>query len=275
MTKMEINMSDDSDYEMPDDLIKLMQNSDVTTITANAVTLAERMFAEMTPEVIDKIQNGIGKGIDGIAAGKTQIEDAVKQMEKGETGIAQGITGMEQAIKEQKAALEQLQMISKMFAQMGNPALPPTMTIADMIPANIKASIPQPALAELAKLKSTKDLNAKITELQSAISMLEGKIADSKKKQAEMGTSVTAMKSTLAEMDDLSNKMTILKDAVPGAFETAKENYTAEIIKKEPQITESFQSTLNGGYKNVYLTSAIAAVLALLVLVFYRKKKIV
>lgn len=273
MTKMEINMNGDSDYKMPADLVELMQSSDVTIITANTVTLAERMFAEMTPDVIKNIQTGIGKGIDGIAAGKTQMEDAIKQMEEGQKGIGQGIAGMEQGVKGQKLALERLQLVSKMFEQMGSSALPPNMTIADMIPANVKASIPQSALDELAKLKSVDDLNAKITELQNAISVLEGKIADSKKSQADMGTAVTSMKATIAEMTDLSVKMTTLKDAVPGAFETAKENYVAEIKKEGPQIENSFQSTLNGGYKNVYLTSAIAAVLALLVLVFYRKKK--
>lgn len=273
MTKMEINMSADSDYEMPADLVKLMQNSDVTTITANAMTLAERMFAEMTPDVIEKIQTGVSKGIDGIDAGKTQMEEALKQMEEGERGIGKGIASMEQGVKAQKSALEQLQTVSKMFAQMGNPALPPTMTIADMIPANVKSSIPQSALDELAKLKSVDDLNAKITELQNAISVLEGKIADSKKSQADMRVAVTAMKANIAEMTDLSGKMTTLKDAVPGTFETAKENYVAEIKSEGPQIEKSFQSTLNGGYKNVYLTSAIAATLALFVLVFYRKKK--
>jgi prophage DNA circulation protein len=272
MTKMKVNMNGNSDYKMPADLVELMQNSDVTTITANTVTLTERMFAEMTPNVIKNIQTGIGKGIDGIAAGKTQMKDTVKQMEDGNKGIGQGIAGMEQGLKAQKAALEQLQTVSKMFEQMGNPVLPPNMTIADMIPANVKASIPQPALVELAKLKSAEDLNAKMNELQKAISTLEGKIADSKKSQTDMGTAVTVMNTTVTEMTDLSSKMTALKDAVPGAFDTAKENYVAEIKKEGPQIESTFQSTLNDGFKNVYLTSAIAAALAVLVLLLYRRK---
>lgn len=273
MTKMQINMNGNSDFKMPADLIELMQNSDVTTITANTVTLTDRMFAEMTPDVIKKIQTGIGKGIDGIAAGKTEMEDAIKQMEEGVKGIEQGIAGMEQGVNAQKAALERLETVSNMFKQMGNAALPPNMTIADMIPANVKASIPQSALDELAKLKSVDDLNAKTTELQKAISELEAKIADSKKSQTDMSAAVTVMKTTTAEMTDLSSKMSALKDAIPTAFETAKENYVAEIIKEGQQIESTFQSTLNNGFKNVYLTSAIGAVLAVLVLLLYRKKK--
>lgn len=272
MTKMEINMSGDSGYKMPADLIELLQNSDVTTITANTITLTERMFKEMTPNVINNIQSGIDKGIVGIAAGKEQIQDAIKKMQEGEQGIEQGIAGMEQAVKAQKTALERLLSVSKMFESMGAPALPPNMSIADMIPANVKASIPQVAMDELAKLKSVDDLNAKITELQKAIGELEGKIAESKQSQAGMGAAETAMMTTIEEMDDLSNKMTTLKDAVPGAFETAKDGYVAEIVKAEPQIESVFQSTLNDGFKNVYLTSAIAAALAVCVLLVYRKK---
>lgn len=272
MTKMEINMSGDSGYKMPADLIELLQNSDVTTITANTITLTERMLKEMTPNVINNIQSGIDKGIVGIAAGKEQMQDAIKKMQEGEKGIEQGIAGMEQAVKAQKTALERLLSVSKMFESMGAPALPPNMSIADMIPANVKASIPQVAMDELAKLKSVDDLNAKIIELQKAIGELEGKIAESKQSQAGMGAAETAMMTTIEEMDDLSNKMTTLKNAVPGAFETAKDGYVAEIVKAEPQIESVFQSTLNDGFKNVYLTSAIAAALAVCVLLVYRKK---
>jgi Arabinose efflux permease len=274
MTKMQINMNGNSDYKMPDDLIKLMQNSDVTTITANSATLAERMFAEMTPGVIEKIQAGIGNGINGVASGIKQIETTITQMDEGQKGIAQGIAGMEQGLQAQKTALEQMEAVSKMFGQMGNATIPPTMTIADMIPANVKSTMPQAAIDELAKLKSVDDLNAKITELQNAISVLDEKITESQKSQSDMGAAITAMESTVTEMTDLSSKMIALNDAVPGAFETAKDNYITEIKKEGPQIESTFQSTLNSGFKNVYLTSAIAATAALLVLLLYRKKKI-
>lgn len=272
MTKMEVNMNSNSDYKMPADLVELMQNSDVTTITDNAATLSKRMFDEMTPDVIKKIQNGVGKGIDGIATGKTQMQNTIKQMEDAKKGIEQGVAGMEQGLNAQKTALKQLQSVSDMFKKMGNPTLPPNMTIADLIPPNIKASVPQSALDELAKLKSVDDLNKKTVELQKAINQLEVKIKDTKKQEADMSSAVTAMKATITEMTDLSGKMTTLKDAVPGAFETAKQNYVAAIKTKSPQIESAFQSTLNDGFKNVYLTSAIASLLAVLVLLFYRKK---
>ena len=272
MTKMEIDMSGDSDYKMPEDLISLMQSSDVTTITANAITLAERMFSEMTPKVITDIQSGISKGIDGINTGLTQLESAISDMEEGAKGIGQGITGMEQGVSAQQEALTQLQNVSKMFEKMKNPTLPPNMTIADMIPPQVKASIPESAIEELGKLKSVSDLNSKIDELQMAISALQSKIEETKKQQSGMEAAITAMKSSADEMTDLSSKMIVLKDAVPGAFETAKENYINAIQDESSQLESTFQSTLNGGFKNVYLVSAIAAILAVLVLLFYHRK---
>lgn len=51
----------DSDYKISDDLIELMKNSDVTTITENSKIMAKAMFDETTPEVIGEIQGGIQK----------------------------------------------------------------------------------------------------------------------------------------------------------------------------------------------------------------------
>ncbi len=68
-------------------------------------------------------------------------------------------------------------------------------------------------------------------------------------------------------------KMTALKEAVPGSFETAKANYLLQIDSKKDVIEKEFQDTLNGGFKQVYLTVFIASLLALLILQFYRKGK--
>lgn len=119
------------------------------------------MFDEMTPNVISNIQTGIGKGIEGISTGEMQMEDAIKKMEEGQTGIGQGIAGMEQAVNAQKVCASNACNRYQKCLYRWAPALPPNMTIADMIPSNVKASIPQAAIDELAKLKSADDLNAK------------------------------------------------------------------------------------------------------------------
>lgn len=172
MQKIEINMSSDSNYKIPADLLELMQSSDVTTITANAKTLASRMFAEMTPDILDNIENGITEGIDGVNTGISQLEDAIKQMKDGYGGMAYA---------------------------------------------------------------------------------------------------AVSMQTTVTEMKDLRTKMSALYDAVPGAFETAKDSYLKIIDDKGTQLEKTFQSTLNEGFKNVYFTSAIAAFAAVLLLLLYMR----
>ena len=83
---------------------------------------------------------------------------------------------------------------------------------------------------------------------------------------------INGMKTAKAEMTDTISKMTALKDAVPGAFETAKNNYLAEIDINKAAIEMEFQKTLDVGFKQMYLTVTIASVIGLLILSFYKKK---
>jgi len=87
-------MNSNSGYEMPADLLALLQSSDVTTIVENSKILTDRMFGEMTPGVIQSIQSGITKGIDGIGTGITQMKETVKSMQEGYDGIGKGLDGM-------------------------------------------------------------------------------------------------------------------------------------------------------------------------------------
>ncbi len=269
MTTMSINMSSSSGFTMPADLMELIQSSDVTTITQNAKTLASRMFELMTPDVIIKIQDGLGSGIGGIGQGAAQLTDAIAKMQEGYDGIGKGIDGMSAAIQGQKAGLSQLKTISDMLLKQGITEIPEGKSIADMIPAFVKPMIPKEALDELVKIKSMDELNAKTDELNTAIATLETKVAESEKSRADMKAAMDQMTATVLKMEDLQTKMGVLKGAIPTAFETAEENYLHAIDLKAAELESTFQSTLNGGFGNVYLSTAIAAVIALLMLAFY------
>ena len=78
-----------------------------------------------------------------------------------------------------------------------------------------------------------------------------------------MMAAVTEMKTTAAHMEEL-------RDAVPGAFDTALDNYLAEIDGKSDEIEACFQDTLNEGFSDIYLLTVITAAIALLVLAFYK-----
>jgi hypothetical protein len=145
---------------LPADLIEQLKSADVTNITDLSKTLAVRMFAQTTPDLVTKIQGGVQSGID--------------------------------ALTEQSAAL--------------NPAIP-------------------------------------------------------------------ALKAAKAGIDGTIAKMVELQADVPVAFDNAKNDYLVLIDARKPAIQKAFQDTLNIGFKNVYLTTIVASLLAMFLLLFYRKKK--
>jgi septal ring factor EnvC (AmiA/AmiB activator) len=328
MNKVDIKMNG-SGYKMPADLLELMKTSDVTTITANAKTLASRMFDEMTPKVISDIQEGIQKGIDGMSSGIPEMEKTQSDMQDACDGMNKGIKGMQVAVIQQKQALAQLEGVYDMMtgkmasgkiqvSEMTKPGMSPTDTsskmpadaansipasavhqgmpsgmaqgmqggipssaavqgmptsILDMLPSEVKAKIPSNVLAQLKDIKTPQDVKAKITELKKAISALETKIDKTKQNQNQLKEGIVKIQSAENDIKDTISKMNVLKSAVPGAFDTGKNNYISEISSLSGQIEEKFQTTLNTGFKQMYLTSAISAIIALLILSFYRTNK--
>ncbi len=74
-------------------------------------------------------------------------------------------------------------------------------------------------------------------------------------------TELTALVTTMAELDA----------EIPPAFESSKQAYLEEIEALRPKIDATFQKTLNSGFSQMYVTVAIASILAALILAFYRK----
>lgn len=170
--KFDMNSKSDN-FQLPEEIIEMLQSSDVTTITDNTKKMAEYMFSQMTPSVITNINGGIDSGITGINDSVTQLAEAINKM-------------------------------------------PPIPT-----------------------MKPTID---------------------------KMNVAKTQMEDTLV-------KMKALKEAVPTAFETGKNNYLTEIENIRGTIENEFQTTLNKGFQEVYATVAIASLLAMVVLMLYKEEK--
>ncbi|MBC3804951.1 MFS transporter [Acetobacterium fimetarium] len=308
--KIEINMTDDSATPIPDDLVAMMKESDVTTITGNSKVFAERMFAQMTPEPIAEINNGIDSGINGLTTGMTELDGSIADLQSAYDGIGEGITGMESAIASQEEALGQLASLRATMSEMmaaaaeqmasaaaatsmpssgtessytmpsnitGQPAAVSsgmgggTMDVVSMIPESVRSQLPQTVLDELSDVKSIDDLDVKIGELEDAIATLSNQVAAAQTSQAEMKTAIDAMADVKNQLITMVSQMTAMKNAVPGAFETAKNEYLAAIDSRSLAVENEFQKTLNSGFKQVYMTVAIASVLALIILAFYKK----
>ncbi|MCF0147550.1 MAG: MFS transporter [Clostridium sp.] len=77
--KFDMNSKSDN-FQLPEEIIEMLQSSDVTTITDNTEKMAEYMFSQMTPSVIAKINGGIDSGITGINDSVTQLTEAINKM---------------------------------------------------------------------------------------------------------------------------------------------------------------------------------------------------
>jgi hypothetical protein len=124
--------------------------------------------------------------------------------------------------------------------------------------------------AKLATQRAT--LAAKRATLQRQLVTLEGKRADAIASRDKLVKARSEMATALADLEDTSRKLTILRDAVPAAFETAKQDYIAEIRKRSATLETTFASTLNGGFRNIYFSTIAASLLAALLLALYPRR---
>ena len=67
-------------------------------------------------------------------------------------------------------------------------------------------------------------------------------------------------------------QMTALKNALPDAVNQGFQNYLGKVKAMGAQIQNIYQKTMETGFKQVYMTTAIASAFALVVLLFYKDK---
>jgi EmrB/QacA subfamily drug resistance transporter len=135
-------------------------------------------------------------------------------------------------------------------------------------------------MADYMFLQMTPSIIANITGgIDSGINGINDSISEMTKAMEKM-QAMPSMKETVDKMNGAKlmmsgtvEKMSALKEAIPGAFESAKTNYLSEIENKRNAIENEFQTTLNNGFKQVYSTVAIASLLAMIVLLFYREDR--
>lgn len=326
MTKVEIDMNGDSDYKVPDDMLELMQSSDVTNIVDNTKTFATTMFNEMTPDVITKIDSGIDQGISGVNSGIKKMNKNIDSMTQACEGMEKGIAGMTQAVSKQSDQLSKMQKsLSGMkkgrsgikeglgFQKMmkgqlkGAQAVFSKMPVdgkrplAAQLPEQMQKQLAKPVLGQLSKMTSLKQLNSTITacdktistmqkkskELNTGIEKLSSGIEGLKKAKSstqaklqqtiasrnKIKSGISGIKKGRSEARETLKKMKTMKDAVPGAFETAEKNYMKKIDLASGKIETTFQEILNIGFRQIYTVVAVASAIGLLLLLLYRERR--
>ena len=272
---MDVDMSStDSDFELPDDLLKELQDSDVTTIVGACKDMAAYMFDTNTPDVISDIQDGIqegidgiGEGIDGVSSGIKEMKSGIAEMDSGKkklqsgiSGISQGITGMESAIAKQDEAIAG---IKQGIAAAESGAMGP---------------VPQEQIDEM---------KAKLDELTAARNQVAAKLSESKGQRSQMQSAVKEMTSGRKELSSAISKaenqkslmvkakdlMTSMKDDIPKVFEQAKTDYMKAIDANSENLEGVYQNTLNKGFKNMFICVAAFNILGFIMLLLYKSDK--
>ena len=308
----------DSDYKISDDLIELMKNSDVTTITENSKIMSKAMFDETTPEVIGEIQGGIQKGVDGIDKGINSLDKSIDELNTGYNKLSNAYeqinTGydklstaytkvnsaynkmndayikadkaMKDAIKNNKNSKYNMKgMKNNSYSTVGatysnNKSAMKTMTKYENSSSESKMPNMEKMPANMTTMTSKLDdmkkqvntMKSKMDDMKSQMNTMKAQSNKMKSQLDSMKSALTSMKETSTSMKSLKEKMIVLKNSIPNAFEEGEKSYLKEIDKRSDKIENTFQSVLNKGFKNVYLTTAVASILGLFLLFFYNDK---
>lgn len=135
----------------------------------------------------------------------------------------------------------------------------------------------------------TKELSdADVTNIDQAVDNMVAYMADTMKpmviENAESGVQngidglnrITASPEVPAQITQgvstMVSQMTELKNTLPDAVNQGFQNYLGEVKAMGAQIQNVYQKTMETGFKQVYMTTAIASAFALAVLLFYKDK---
>jgi uncharacterized membrane protein (DUF106 family) len=92
-------------------------------------------------------------------------------------------------------------------------------------------------------------------------------------KKAGMAAGAAGIAAGRSRLAEARSTMAALRDEIVPAFSAAKDSYLAKLEAMRPRIEETFRSSLNAGFRQMYVTVAVASVLAGIVLAFYRSNR--
>lgn len=195
----------------------------------------------------------------------SQIDD-VTQLEARKEQLEGGIAAQKQGKTQLKKALSMLKSLEE-------GKIPDGMSFVDFIPADVRSSMPESVNDQLSEIKTTQDLTDMIGELEGARAEVAKKLKEAKSSQEELGGAMKEMKGSIKDMKTLSKQMKAMKKAVPDALNKAGEDYAASVAAMSTEIEDVYQSTMNVGYRNMYLFLVGVNILGLLLLAFYREAR--
>lgn len=208
-------------------------------------------------------------GIDEMEAGKAELQ-------KGIDGVSQGIAGMETGLAAQDeviAAIEQIlsgdiiggvKRLSSIDTSNAPEGMSNDMSITDIAKLPQKLEELKAARAELAQ--KIEDTKAQREEMKDALAQMSAG-------QDELRSAQQDAKDQQALMVRAQTLMAEIRDQIPEYFGDIKDDYMDSIDENSEEIEAVYQSTLNTGYRNMYLFVVAANVIGLLLLALYKEEK--
>ncbi|WP_227836129.1 MFS transporter [Clostridioides sp. ES-S-0001-02] len=127
---------------------------------------------------------------------------------------------------------------------------------------------------KLQKTKSQrKELSKKLKNMESQKKELQRKLNDSINKKQDMEKGFDTMEQQKKSLQLVLAKTQELKDEIPKAFNKSKLDYINSIENNKTKIENTLQSTLNLGFRQMYITVFCVNLLAFIVLLFYKENK--
>jgi EmrB/QacA subfamily drug resistance transporter len=123
--------------------------------------------------------------------------------------------------------------------------------------------------AALARAKAPPQIDA-LKAQRAAMAQSRDELAAKKAGMVAGAAGIAAGRARLAE---LRSTLADLQGEVAPAFAASKNDYLAKLEAMRPQIEETFRSSLNSGFRQMYVTVAAASVVAGIVLAFYRSAR--
>lgn len=299
--KIDMKDSGSGDIDIPDEIMDELEASTVTTVTAAVKDMAEYFFDEMTPKMQKEIYTGIDKGINGVSDGIKKLDKNIADMTAASQGMQKGIDGMSSALTKQNSEKQKLEK-ARSGVRKGYNSVCFALTNAEIqlkkelkkepLPQDLPPGPPDfdkyqnPAkvgqltgqikgmTASKKKLKSNIDkMSQGIYGISTGIAKVTSNRNALINKKESIDSAIVKMKKGRAEAADTLHKMKVLRAAVPGAFEKSKEDYLKQIDSKSDELEDVYQSTINIGFRQIFLMTAIGSAVGILLLMLYRRKK--
>ncbi len=110
-------------------------------------------------------------------------------------------------------------------------------------------------------------------DLTAARTELETKRSDVMTARTDLVAARVSVADARKDLAETVRMMTVLRDAVPGAFQQSKADYLVQIEARRPTLEATYQTTLNGGFRDIYITTGIACAVAMALLLIYPARR--